>query len=139
MATFDPSGVGDRLAAAMFGPAPRLRCLVAINTDDDVVGYCTFTMDFSTWRATEYVHMDTLYVDAAWRGQSIGERLLRSVAELGRQAGAIEMQWQTPDWNIDAARFYQRLGASGSAKIRFTFNMEPIELGLPLTIVDDSL
>jgi GNAT superfamily N-acetyltransferase len=118
-AAFSPSGVGDRLADAIFGPSPRLRCLVAVGPDD-VVGYCSFTMDFSTWQAAEYIHMDTLFVDAAWRGQGVGERLLRAAAKIGQHAGATQMQWQTPDWNSDAIRFYARLGATHLAKTRFT-------------------
>jgi GNAT superfamily N-acetyltransferase len=118
-APFDPSGVGDRLAIALFGPSPLLQCLVAVEADN-VMGYCSFTMDFSTWQAAEYIHMDTLFVDTAWRGQGIGKRLLCAAADLGRQAGATEMQWQTPDWNTEAIRFYGRLGASHLTKTRFT-------------------
>jgi GNAT superfamily N-acetyltransferase len=119
-ATFDPSGVGERLAVALFGPSPRLQCLVAVETED-VIGYCSFTVDFSTWHAAEYVHIDALYVDAAWRGEGIGERLLRAAAEIGQQSTtATEMQWQTPDWNINAIRFYTRLGATHLTKTRFT-------------------
>jgi ribosomal protein S18 acetylase RimI-like enzyme len=121
-ATFDPSGIGERLAIALFCPRPRLRCLVAVETDD-VIGYCSFTVDFSTWRAAEYIHMDALYVDTACRGQGVGERLLRSAAEIGRQGGATEMQWQTPDWNTDAIRFYTRLDATHLTKTRFVLSL----------------
>jgi len=31
-----------------------------------------------------------------------------------------EIQWQTPDWNENAARFYLREGASMLPKARFT-------------------
>jgi hypothetical protein len=34
--------------------------------------------------------------------------------------GDDEIQWQTPTWNTDARRFYERLGARPAEKIRYT-------------------
>ena len=89
-------------------------CLVAVHSDT-IVGYCTISREFSTWQAADYAHMDTLFVDELHRGRRIGERLVTAALETALQLGATEMQWQTPDWNLEEMRFYQRLGAVGSA------------------------
>ena len=34
--------------------------------------------------------------------------------------GLAQVQWQTPAWNRDAVRFYERLGAVGTDKMRFS-------------------
>jgi hypothetical protein len=34
------------------------------------------------------------------------------------------MQWQTPEWNVDAARFYRRLGAAETIKRRYVLQLE---------------
>ena len=37
-----------------------------------------------------------------------------------RARGPIE--WQTPQWNAAAARFYERLGAVAAPKLRYVWN-----------------
>jgi GNAT superfamily N-acetyltransferase len=120
---FDPSGKPARLAELLLGQRHRAACLVAV-VDDHVVGYSTFSREFSTWDAGEYLHMDTLYVDAEHRGSGIGEQLLRAVLAAGRRFGVVNVQWQTPDWNHDAMRFYERFGAVAFAKVRFHLSLE---------------
>jgi GNAT superfamily N-acetyltransferase len=45
--------------------------------------------------------------------------LLAAVADLARRSGCAQIQWQTPEWNEDAARFYRRAGAVEKPKRRF--------------------
>ncbi|WP_394554355.1 GNAT family N-acetyltransferase [Agromyces sp. MMS24-JH15] len=106
------------LAATLFLPEPRIRVLVA---DDDSVllGYASWSLEASTWRAAEYAHLDCLYLRGSARGRGIGRALMRAVEDAARRAGAAELQWQTPDWNDDAIRFYRRTDAHAAAKVRF--------------------
>lgn len=102
-------------------------CLVAVSTAHDgrVVGYATASKEFSTWDAAHYLHMDTLFVDEAVRGQRIGQQLFDAVVQLGADTGCQQVQWQTPNWNADAIRFYERAGATGTNKQRFTLDLDP--------------
>lgn len=118
-AAFSPQGKARRLAGFLFGPQPRARCLVAV-VGEKVVGFTTFAKEFSTWDAAEYLHMDTLFVEAGYRSAGIGQMLLDAVHEAAGRDDVVNIQWQTPDWNEGAIRFYQRIGALGSAKVRFT-------------------
>jgi GNAT superfamily N-acetyltransferase len=95
-AVFDPSGKADQLGTSLFGDSRRARCLVAVDSDT-IVGYCTVSREFSTWQATDYAHMDTLFVDELHRGRGIGERLIRAAMQTARDLGVTELQWQTPD------------------------------------------
>lgn len=101
-------------------------CLVAIDGAHDgrVVGYATASKEFSTWDAAHYLHMDTLFVDEAVRGQRIGQQLFDAVVQLGADTGCHHVQWQTPDWNADAIRFYERAGATSTSKLRFTLALD---------------
>lgn len=101
-------------------------CLVAVDTTHDgrIVGYATASREFSTWDAAHYLHMDTLFVDEAVRGQRIGQQLFDAVVQLGADTGCLQVQWQTPDWNVDAIRFYERAGATSTSKQRFTLALE---------------
>lgn len=107
------------LAAWLFVPQPRLRVLVAVQ-DDALVGYATWSLEASTWQVAEYAHLDCLYLRETTRGRGAGRLLMRAVEAEARAAGAGELQWQTPEWNEGAIRFYRRTGAREDAKARFT-------------------
>ncbi len=66
--------------------------------------------------------MDGLYLRPAYRGGGLGRRLFQRVAQAAVELGAVKVKWQTPAWNVDASRFYERLGATSQEKIRFTLS-----------------
>ncbi|WP_200873900.1 GNAT family N-acetyltransferase [Dyella japonica] len=106
------------LALALDGEPPRLHAWIA-RLGSEVVGYASATLDFSTLDGADYLHMDCLYVREAWRGHGMGLRLWAAVRDFARARQCATMQWQTPWWNVDAARFYRRLGAGETAKLRY--------------------
>ena len=63
-------------------------------------------------------HADTAEELAGITGPA--QQVLDALRSYAADAGIDEIQWQTPDWNHDATRFYQRLGAQSLAKLRFT-------------------
>lgn len=113
----------DALAAALDAAPPRLHAWLAEHAGE-AVGYATASLDFSTLAAAPYVHMDCLYVCEGWRGRAIGQLLWRSVRGFALASGCTAMQWQTPEWNEGAARFYLRLGAHESRKRRYALALD---------------
>lgn len=118
-----PPGVAEGLAQALFSTPPRLHAWVA-EERGELLGYATATVEFSTWQAREFLHMDCLFVREGRRGSGIGARLLDAVIAAARRAGCREIQWQTPDWNVDAARFYRRVDAVEKPKRRFLLSLD---------------
>ncbi len=116
-APFDADGLPARLERALFAEPARLVGWIA--EAGKPAGYLTATREFSTWRAREFLHMDCLYVRDGHRGAGVGLRLLDALRTHARSIGIDEIQWQTPHWNRDAARFYRRLGAAEAAKLRY--------------------
>jgi ribosomal protein S18 acetylase RimI-like enzyme len=110
------------LSAALWGTAPRASCLVTYR-GQELLGYASYSLEFATWTGREYVHLDCLFVRETHRGNGIGQALLARVTEAAAELGAREIQWQTPDWNADAIRFYERAGAIGRQKVRFTLQL----------------
>lgn len=84
-----------------------------------VIGYVTFSLEFSTWHAAEYGHLDCLFLKEGYRNAGIGGVLAQTVAAAAAQLGCEFIEWQTPSWNAAAMRFYDRLGAIKSAKTRY--------------------
>jgi GNAT superfamily N-acetyltransferase len=115
-------GKARRLHTALFAPEPRLFAWLAV-IDEFPVGYAAASAEYSTWGACEYLHMDCLFVRARQRGAGIGAALMDSVVQMARQRGFGEVQWQTPQWNADASRFYRRHGALEAAKLRFVLEV----------------
>lgn len=113
-----PAVRADVLADALHGSPPQLYAWLAC-IDETLVGYATATQDFSTLDRSTYLHMDCLYVRSGWRNRAIGQRLWDAVLGQATLLGCAAIQWQTPSWNEGAARFYRRLGASESAKLRY--------------------
>ena len=114
----------ERLARLLFTTPPRLWCLVAAD-GEELVGYATWSLECSTWRAAEFAHLDCLYLEEAIRSRGLGRLLLERVAARAAEVGATHLEWQTPAWNAGAIRFYERLGAAGRDKKRFTWNWPP--------------
>ena len=121
-AAFDPDGVADRLLDALWTQPVRLHAWVA-TSGAGLMGYAAATAEFSTWMARDYLHMDCLFVRDGWRGAGIGTALLAAVIEHACDSGYLVLQWQTPAWNKDAARFYRRNGAVEKIKRRYLLDV----------------
>lgn len=78
--------------------------------EGQVIGISLYYPRYSTWNGRCY-YLEDLYVKPEFRGQGVGLKLLRATAEEAKQAGAGRLDWQVLDWNTDAVRFYERIGA----------------------------
>lgn len=121
---YSAEGGVEELVQALAAAPPKLYAWIALN-GDAAVGYASATLDFSTLDRAPYLHMDCLFVRDGWRGRGVGRQLWRAVHAVACTLGCRTMQWQTPEWNVDAARFYKRLGATEMIKRRYV---------LPVTI-----
>lgn len=110
-------GHAARLAAAL--SAGRLHIWLCL-LDEAAVGYASATQDYSTLAAAPFFHLDCLYLEPIARGQGLGGDLLAAVLAQAHSLGCAQLQWQTPVWNADAMRFYDRLGAVRLTKQRYT-------------------
>jgi ribosomal protein S18 acetylase RimI-like enzyme len=126
-AEHDGPGLRERLADALFGQSPRLAAWVVDGESGGLSGYATATVDFSTWSGRTYLHLDCLYLDDGARGRGHGRALMQAVMAAARGGGHREVQWQTPSWNVEAIGFYERLGARGATKVRFTGATTPAD------------
>ncbi len=117
-AEYDSSNKARELEKAIFHRPARLHVWVATQ-QDLLIGYASATSEYSTWSAREFLHMDCLFVREGFRGARAGSALLNAITDFAHVNGFLQIQWQTPSWNTDAARFYQRESAIASSKLRF--------------------
>ena len=111
----------EKLRPHLFGERPAAECLVAEATavadahaprSGSVVGFALFFTNFSTFLAQPGLYLEDLYVKPELRGRGIGEALLTRLARMAVERKYGRFEWSVLDWNENAIRFYQRMGAS---------------------------
>jgi GNAT superfamily N-acetyltransferase len=95
----------------LFGERPAAEAVVA-EREGRVIGFALFFTNFSTFLGKPGLYLEDLYVQPAQRGAGVGRALLRHLAGLANQRGYGRFEWSVLDWNVDAIRFYERMGAT---------------------------
>jgi len=108
----------EALSTHLFEQESPLQCLV-VEEKERLMGYATFMKQFSTWDADFYVYLDCLYLKENIRGKGVGKVLMEKVMEYAKLQDCTLVQWQTPDFNTNAIRFYHKIGAKSNTKERF--------------------
>ena len=106
----------ETLEPHLFGPRPAAEALVAEMGDGkgsgEVVAFALFFTNFSTFLAQPGLYLEDLYVKPEHRGAGIGRALLTRLAALAVERNYGRFEWCVLDWNENAIRFYQGMGAS---------------------------
>lgn len=110
------------LLAAGFGDDPSFGVLLAEH-DASIVGYVSYTINYSIWLGSKYMNIDDVYVDAGCRGLGIGEALMQGAREHCGRQGISRIRWEVQADNRDAIRFYERLGAKYTEKGIFRWDV----------------
>jgi len=118
-ASFSPDGKKQRLAKALFTEQPKLHCWV-VETPTGLIGFASYTFDYSTWDAADFMYMDCLFLREQARGYGIGTEILERLKAVATHRQCINIQWQTPVFNQPAIDFYHKNNATSNQKVRFT-------------------
>lgn len=113
----------EALRSALAEPNAVLFAWLAIDDQGRPIGYASATRDFATWSCKPFLHLDCLYIVETARGAGVGSKLLEAVKLFAVRLGIDELQWQTPDWNLPAERFYLKQNASVTTKRRFRLDV----------------
>ena len=101
----------EKLRPQLFGEKPAAEAMVA-EVEGQVVAFALYFTNFSTFLAQPGLYLEDLYVQPAQRGLGIGQALLTRLAALAVERGYGRFEWSVLDWNENAIRFYQRMGAT---------------------------
>ena len=101
----------ETLRPHLFGERPVAEAMVA-ERGGRVVAFALFFTNFSTFLAKPGLYLEDLFVEPEERGAGIGQALLRRLAQLAASRGYGRFEWSVLDWNADAIRFYERMGAT---------------------------
>ncbi len=113
----------ESLEKAIFSDNPRLYCIV-LEQNGEIGGYATFSLEYSTWDADEYIHIDCWYLREKYRNRGIGWKFAKMIGVETIKFGKEVIQWQTPPFNESAIKLYKALGAEAKDKVRFYGDLE---------------
>ena len=105
----------EKLKDSLFGDRPYAETLIA-EDGGEAVGFALFFHNYSTFLAQPGIYLEDLFVRPERRGGGIGRLLLERLAQLALERGCGRLEWAVLDWNVDAIRFYERLGARPNAE-----------------------
>ena len=100
----------ELLRESLFGESPAAQVVLAM-VGDEPAGFALWFRNYSTFLARPGIYLEDLFVFPAFRGRSIGRRLLEHLAQIAVSRGYGRLEWAVLDWNVDAIRFYESLGA----------------------------
>jgi GNAT superfamily N-acetyltransferase len=100
----------DLLMAGLFGPRPYAEAVLA-EEDGHPIGFALFFHTFSTFLARPGLYLEDLFVLPDRRGRGVGRALLAHLAHIALERGCGRLEWAVLNWNQEAIRFYERLGA----------------------------
>jgi GNAT superfamily N-acetyltransferase len=100
----------DLLRESLFGATPAAEVVLALH-DDVPAGFALWFRSYSTFLARPGIYLEDLFVFPEFRGHGLGRTLLAHLARTAKARGYGRVEWAVLDWNVDAIRFYQSLGA----------------------------
>ena len=98
------------LKEALFGETPADQTLLAF-ADGKPIAYVTYFFTFSTMVGKRGLWLDDLFIDPDYRGLGIGKAIMAHLARIGIENSCGRFEWIVLDWNTNAIRFYESLGA----------------------------
>ncbi len=100
----------EKLNKAMFGENAFVKGLIAFD-DETPIAYAIFFRYFSSFRGQKSVYLEDIYITEKYRRIGLGEKMLKEIARIGKEFGAVRMDFQVSDWNNNAINFYKKHGA----------------------------
>jgi diamine N-acetyltransferase len=108
--THEVDATERQIAAALFGPAPRLFCDIA-EWDGQGAGLAVWFLNFSTFRGRYGIYLEDIFVRPAYRGRGIGKALMAKLAARCVEENYGRLEWAVLDWNAPSIAFYKSIGA----------------------------
>lgn len=99
------------LHESLFGERPACEALVG-EANGEVVTFALFFHNFSTFLCKKGLYLEDLYVKQSCRGNGYGKQMLAALARLAVERDCGRFEWSVLDWNTNAIKFYEGMGAT---------------------------
>lgn len=85
--------------------------VIFVRRDGEPIGFAIYFYSFSTFLARPTLHLEDFFVNTKDRGQGIGKKVLKFLANKAIDRGCLRFEWTCLEWNKPSMRFYENLGA----------------------------
>jgi len=99
------------LHEGLFSAKPSAEAIVGV-ADGEVVTFALFFHNFSTFLCRKGLYLEDLYVKQSCRGKGYGKQMLVALAKLAVERECGRFEWSVLDWNVNAIKFYESVGAA---------------------------
>ena len=100
----------ESVRETLFGDSAWAEALLGF-VDGTPAGFAVYFHTYSTFLSRPGLYLEDIYVSPEHRRQGLGSLLMRSVGAIAVERGCGRFEWAALDWNTDAHRFYEGLGA----------------------------
>ena len=111
-----------RLVNDGFGKRKRYSAFLAF-AGNKAVGYAIIFETYSSFLALPTLYLEDIFILPHYRSYGIGKKLFRHCLREAKNRGCGRMECVVLDWNKNAIRFYEKLGAR-HLKEWFTFRLD---------------
>ena len=99
-----------RLLKDAFSKNPRFKVLVA-EFGKELIGYAFYFFTYSTFLARPTLFLEDIFVSGNERNKGVGKLFWNELLKTAKKNKCGRMEWIVLDWNKNAIKFYQNLGA----------------------------
>lgn len=100
-----------RLINDGFGKRKRFDAFLVF-ADRTAVGYAIIFETYSSFLARPTLYLEDIFILPEFRGKGIGLKLFRHCRNEAKRRACGRMEWVVLDWNKNAIRFYEKIGAA---------------------------
>jgi GNAT superfamily N-acetyltransferase len=105
-----PSPAAKRRIVGDIFDKKRINLLLATK-DGKRVGYALYFYTYSSFLAKPTLYLEDIFVLDEFRGLGVGKSLFMKCVKEAARRGCGRMEWAVLNWNRNAIRFYEALGA----------------------------
>ncbi|XP_030479469.2 GCN5-related N-acetyltransferase 8 [Cannabis sativa] len=100
---------------------PEIETFKSLNSGDNVVigGFALFFPNYSPFLGKPGFYVENLFVRERYRRNGLGKMLLIAVVKKAVEMGCGRVEWVVLDWNVNAIKFYEEMGAQIQHDYRF--------------------
>ncbi len=99
-----------KLLKDIYSKNSPIKVLVA-EFNKQIIGYAFYFYTYSTFLAKKTLYLEDIYISNSFRGKGIGKIFFNDLLKTAKKNKCGRMEWHVLDWNENAIKFYEKLGA----------------------------
>ncbi|HMS66204.1 MAG TPA: GNAT family N-acetyltransferase [Ignavibacteria bacterium] len=99
-----------RLLKDAFSKNPPFYVILA-EINNEIAGYSFYFFTYSSFVAKKSLYLEDIFISEKHRNKGIGKLFFSELLKIAKKNKCGRMEWVVLDWNVNAIKFYDKLGA----------------------------